>query len=104
MSFRLPLSGSERSWVFAADSVLKTMRPGILPNSQEYCGGFQAPVGSTVSLRLEVQERGLGNFCLFAPAALVLLGVLSFQVLLLPVPEQPRCSRDIYSAGTGLGS
>lgn len=50
------------SWVFAADSVLKTSRPGVAdfylspPRSQESCGGFR-PVGS-VGLCPEVQEEG----------------------------------------------
>lgn len=45
-----------------ADSVLKTTRPGVadvylsLSNSQGYHGGFQAHVGSVVSLCPEVQK------------------------------------------------
>lgn len=46
----------------AADSVLKTTRPGVadvylsLPDSQEYFGSFQAHVRSVVSLWLEMQK------------------------------------------------
>lgn len=98
------------SWVFAPDSVLKTSGPGAadlhpsLPRPQDSGGGFR-PRGTRRRPVPGGARRGrLGSLGSFTPAALISLGVWSFQVLPAPVPRQARPSQDIYSVGAGLGS
>ena len=84
----------------AADSVLKTTRPGVadvylsLPDSQEYFGGFQAHVRSVVSLWLEMQkvrDWAISASSLPPPSSLLVFGPLK--------SSQPLCQGRLDPTG-----